>query len=130
MAIQLRYAEAFDPHHMEDYCHWWRADMKEKPRVWEPLYESAQKHGIVNPACIQWNGKRHFVMYGLSRCQVAHELGISLPAVIEDWDGRYKHLPPATKSHLKKYHFCQVLDNRMFFTHHERVAINENGDVY
>ena len=127
MDIRLRFDPKFDPASMTDRCHWWRADMKDKPRVWEPLYESAQKHGIVNPVCIQWNGKRHFVMYGLTRCQVAVELGITVPAIIEDWAGKYKHLETIRRT---PYSFCRVQDNRMFFTHHQMVPINANGDIY
>lgn len=114
-------------------------DMRLKPRVFEPLRESVQRGGFANPIIAWATHGQVRPIYGLTRSWVAYDLGIPVPAVIVDYDGRY---PDYERLHTvddvaNKFTAPDVIrphliltDSKLWMSVHPRVPINQSGDHF
>lgn len=67
------------------------------PKSWyERLTQSVQREGFRNPVLFNNLAGEMEVVYGESRCWVAHRLGIPVPAFVNDGTGRFEHFEQVT----------------------------------
>ena len=59
---------------------------------YKALLANVRQNGFRNPVLLDNGGGKYTPTYGGSRCWVAHQLDIPVPAFINDWCGQFTHL--------------------------------------